>query len=69
MEPSSYRLDKTAFNAMSFEEADKEMNNSASLSYEERIQQFNYLMSVAYQFLKDHWPRMDKTVFAKTKRC
>lgn len=68
MEQFNYRLDKTAFQALSFDEADKDINNSAGLSYEERMNHFNYLMRVAYSFLNEEWPRMDKTVFEKIKR-
>ena len=68
MENTNYRLDKTAFKAMSFEEADKEMNHTENLSYQERVRKFNYLMSVAYGFLNNPWPRMDKTVFEIRKR-
>lgn len=65
---TNYKLDKTAFKALSFEEADKEIINSEGLSFEERINQFNYLMSVAFGFLNEPFPRMDKTVFEKRKR-
>ena len=68
MEKSNYRLDRTVFEAMSFAEADRQIRNSAGLTQQERINQFNYLMSVAYQFLGEGWPRMDRTVFEKIKR-
>lgn len=68
MDIPNFRLDKTAFQVLSFEDADKEMNNAEGISYEERIKQWNYLMSVAYGFLNQPWPRMDKTVFELRKR-
>lgn len=68
MKDLNYRLDRTAFQAMNYEDADKQINNSKSLSEEERINQFNYLMSVAYRFLGKQWPRMDKAHFEKIKR-
>ena len=68
MENLNYRLDRTSFQALSFEEADKQMTDSTGLSMEERIKQFNYLMSVAYCFLGKQWPKMDKTYFEKMKR-
>lgn len=64
----NYKLDRTAFNALSYEDADMQINNSVNLSQEERINQFNYLMSVAYRFLGGQWPRMDRTIFEAIKR-
>lgn len=64
----NYRLDKNAFQTLTFQEADKQINDSAGLSMEERIKQFNYLMSVAYRFLGEKWPHMDKGYFEKIKR-
>ncbi len=51
MKNINYRLDKSAFQTLSFEDADKAINNSAGLSHEERINYFNYLISVAFRFL------------------
>ncbi|MEO7983756.1 MAG: hypothetical protein ABI688_06720 [Bacteroidota bacterium] len=67
MKPSEYRLDRTAFQKLSFEEADKQMQQSEHLSQEERFRQFNYLMSVAYRFLGESWPAMDKSTFEMRK--
>ncbi len=68
MENLNYRLDRTAFTALTYQEADKQINNSSNLSQEERINQFNYLMSVAYRFLNESWPRMNRNAFEKIKR-
>lgn len=68
MEKDQYRLDRTAFQMLSFEEADKEMKQPGSQSTEERFRYFNYLVSVAYRFLGQPWPKMDKTVFEMRKR-
>lgn len=68
MENLNYRLDRTAFQAMTFKEADNRINHSECLSQDERINQFNYLMSAAYQFLGEQWPCMDRTHFEKIKR-
>ncbi len=51
MENLNYRLDRTTFQGMTFEEADKQINDSKNLSFEERIKRFNYLMSIAYPFV------------------
>ena len=68
MDKLNYRLDRTAFQALTFEEADKQINYSKDLKEEERINQFNYLMSIAYGFLNEEWPKMDRTHFEKIKR-
>jgi len=67
MQKSEYRLDRTAFQKLSFAEADKQMQQSKNLSQEERFRQFNYLMSIAYRFLGEPWPAIDKTVFEMRK--
>ncbi len=68
MENLNYRLDRTAFQALTYEDADKQINDSTNLSQEERINQFNYIMSVAYRFLNKPWPLMDRNAFEKIKR-
>ena len=67
MQQSEYRLDRTAFQKLSFEEAEKQMQQSKNISQQERFRQFNYLMSVAYRFLAEPWPPMDRTVFEMRK--
>ena len=63
MENLNCRLDRKAFQALTFEEADKQINDSTNLPEEERIKQFNYLMSIAYRFLNKPWPPMDRKCF------
>ena len=67
MQEQEYKLDRTAFQKLSFEEADRQMQEGKTVSFPERIRQFNYLMSVAYRFLGESWPRMDRTAFEKRK--
>ena len=67
MQQSKYRLDRTAFQKLSFEEAEKQMQQSKNISQQERFRQFNYFMSVAYRFLGEPWPQMDRTVFEMRK--
>ena len=69
MDKPAYTLDRAAFEALSFEEADQKMNKSGGLSWNENVSHFNYLMSVAFGFLGIEWPRMDKTYFEKIKRA
>ena len=68
MDNTIYRLDKSAYEALSFEDADKQMNSSTGLSWKENVRQFNYLMGVAFGFVGEAWPQMDKTHFEKIKR-
>lgn len=68
MENLNFKLDRSSFQVLSFKEADKQINDTKSLSIEERIKQFNYLMSVAYRFFGKPWPKMDRTHFEKKKR-
>ena len=69
MDNAIYRLDKSAFEALSFEDADKRMNSSTGVPWNESVNQFNYLISVAFGFLGKEWPRMDKTHFQKIKHA
>ncbi|MBY0476105.1 MAG: hypothetical protein K2Q24_00520 [Chitinophagaceae bacterium] len=62
-----YRLDKTAFQAMSVEEADDYMRDYSNYSWKERLKVSHYLTSLAYGFDADHPPKMDKTIFSKSK--
>lgn len=67
MSTSTYRLDRSAFQKLSFDEADKQMEQSKGISQQERFRQFNFLLSVAYRFLGEPWPAMDKSVFEMRK--
>ncbi len=69
MDNTIYRLDKSVFEALSLQDADKQMNSSGGLPWNESVQQFNYKMSVAFGFLGNEWPRMEKTNFEKIKRA
>jgi hypothetical protein len=64
---NSYRLDRTSFKMLSFEDADREMQDSDKTSLEERMRYFNYLMSIAYRFFGENWPSMDRTFFEMRK--
>ncbi len=68
MKENEYRLDRTAFQMLTFEEAEKQMQKSYNVSKEERFRYFNYLTSVAFRFLGEEWPKMEKTFFEMRKR-
>ncbi len=63
----SYKLDRTAFKAQTFQEADNNVEYWKSKPYEERLKAAWYLISCAYNLPLDHPPRLDKTVFAFRK--
>ena len=62
-EEKKYRLDKTAFQAMSVEEADDYMRDYRNHHWKERIKVAFFLTSLAYGFDINNPPRMDKTIF------
>ena len=64
----SFRLDKTAFQAMTFEEADDYQRDYRNYSAKQRLEIALYLTSMAYNFDMNNPPRMDKTVFSKGKQ-
>lgn len=58
-----FRLDKTKFAAMTFDEADKAINDYRDYTWQERLEIAYHLNSIAFNFSKDNPPRMDKNVF------
>lgn len=64
---AEFRLDRTVFRAMNVEQADKEMTNYASLSWQERLAVAYYLNSVAYNFPLNNPPNIDRTICTPRK--
>jgi hypothetical protein len=64
---ADYKLDKTAFRMMTFEEADATNSFGKHVSYSERLRQAYYLISQAYGFSIDNEPKMDKAYFSSRK--
>lgn len=62
-----YRLDRTAFEASTFEEADDAMRDYKNYSIKQRLEIAYYLTSIAYRFDMSNPPKMDKTVFTAEK--
>lgn len=65
---NEYRFDKTAFKAMTFEEADMANIYGIDTSYGERLRQAWYLISIAYGFDIENPPKLDRTVFSSRKQ-
>lgn len=63
-EEKEYRLDKTAFQAMTVQEADDYMRNYRQYNWKERLKVSFYLTSLAYGFDVNNPPCMDKKVFS-----
>lgn len=63
-----YRLDKSAFQALTVEEADDYMRNYRNYNWKERLRISLYLTSLAYRFELNNPPKMDKTLFSATKQ-
>ena len=64
---ADYKFDRTAFEILTFEEADNRMNDHRHLSWKERLHLARHLISIAYGYLKQEEPQMDKTVFSMRK--
>lgn len=62
----SYKFDRTAFKAQTFEEEQK-TKTFAAATIIERLKISFYLNSIAYNFDINNPPRMDKTVFSMRK--
>lgn len=63
-----FTLDRNAFAALSFKEADNQINDYSKLSWKERLIVANRLIAIAYNFPLDNPPRMDKTIFSLRKQ-
>jgi len=57
------RLDRTAFAALSFEDADQSISQFHEHAWKERLLIANRLTAIAYNFPLNDPPRMDKTHF------
>ncbi len=63
----SFKLDRNSFQILSFEQADKELNDHSSMDWKERLLLAQYLISIAYGYLNQDMPRMDRTHFQARK--
>lgn len=61
------RLDRNSFKSYNFNTQYKEVDNYKDYTLEQKIEVFNYLQSVAYNFEINKYPKMDKTVFSSRK--
>lgn len=59
---NNFKLDRTAFKAMTLQQADKETNYKHLTAFE-RLKITAYLNSVAYNYDINNPPKMDRTVF------
>jgi hypothetical protein len=62
-----FRLDRTAFRAVTFEEAEQTQAYWLTKTPAERFRAAMYLNSIAYNFDINNPPKMDKTVFSTRK--
>jgi hypothetical protein len=60
---NNFRLDRSQFSKLSFEEADKEINDYKKNTPQERLENANRLIAIAYNFSLGNPPQMDKTYF------
>jgi len=67
-EKKKYRLDKTAFQAMSMEEADDYMRDYKNYHWKVRLKVSFFLTSLAYGFDVSNPAEMDKKNFSKSKQ-
>lgn len=61
------RMDKTIFTKQSFEEASNHKKIYDSMEASDKSLAFYVLMSAAFDFVDQPWPKMDKTIFSKRK--
>ena len=61
------KLDRNAFKTYNFSTQAKEADNYKEYNFSQKIEVFNYLQSVAYNFELNNYPKMDKTLFSSRK--
>ncbi len=62
-----YQLDRSHFQMLSLQEADMEWNDHSKLDWKQRLRLALYLNSIAYGYVGQEMPVMDKTVFESRK--
>ena len=62
-----FKLDRNSFQILSFEQADKELNDHSLMDWKERLLLHQYLNSIAYGYLNQDIPKLDRTVFQARK--
>ena len=62
-----YKLDRTAFQAKTFEEADNHYSYWENKTFKERLEAANYLIQSAYGYLGKSLPPVDRTYFTTRK--
>jgi hypothetical protein len=62
------QMDRTAFKQQSFREAADHQSTYRNVSKEDQAEHFKYLMSVAFGFVGQPWPKMDKQEFRASTR-
>jgi hypothetical protein len=60
---NNYRLDRSQFSKLSFEDADREINDYKKNTPQERLENANRLIAIAYNFSFNNPPKMDKNYF------
>lgn len=63
-----FRLDRTHSEVLSFEEADRQINDHSDLDWKERFRLHQYLNSIAYGYVDGEPPKMDKSIFSAGKQ-
>jgi hypothetical protein len=59
-----YKLDRTAFSMLTFQEADRQITNYAGFTWKERFYIHRHLNAIAYGYAGKMPPPMDKTIFS-----
>lgn len=62
-----YKLDRTAFKAFTFEEADNHYAYWENISLKERLEAAYYLIQSAYGYIGSDLPPVDRTLFSTRK--
>ena len=62
-----YPLDRGHFQMLTLQEADEEWNDHSQMDWKQRLRLALYLNSIAYGYVGQEMPVMDRTVFEARK--
>ena len=62
-----YKLDRNHFEALTLQEADEKWHDYRNLDWKERLEILSYLNSIAYQYVGQPPPVLDRTAFEARK--
>lgn len=65
---NQFKLDRSYAQVLSFQEADVEINDHSDMDWKQRFRLHQYLNSIAYGYVNEAPPQLDRTEFSARKQ-